>query len=103
VNDPAMWDPKRSMPAFWQRMKSVIPVAYERIMEAVRPGETVLVGSAMAFWVRLAQEKTGAPTATIHPAPYAILSAEAPPAGLGPDSLARPAAGPGGARCAVCR
>jgi rhamnosyltransferase subunit B len=78
--DPAMWDPKRSMPAFWQRMKPVIPVAYERIMEAVRPGETVLVGSTMAFWVRLAQEKTGAPTATIHPAPYAILSAEAPPA-----------------------
>jgi hypothetical protein len=74
-----MWDPKRTMPAFWQRMKPVIPVAYERIMEAVRPGETVLVGGAMAFWVRLAQEKTGAPTATIHPAPYAILSAEAPP------------------------
>ena len=39
-----------------------------------RPGEAVMVGSSLALGARLAQEKLGVPTATVHLAPVVFRS-----------------------------
>lgn len=80
TNDPDLWHPTRG-PLFVMRSAIVPPLrkSYELIESLYRPGETVLVGSSLAFGARVAQEKLRIPLATVHLAPSVIRSLEDPP------------------------
>ncbi|HSD37078.1 MAG TPA: nucleotide disphospho-sugar-binding domain-containing protein [Rhodocyclaceae bacterium] len=76
---PDLWHPRRAFAVVWRASnKQILPV-YELLQKHIRPGETVLVGSTLAWSVRFAQEKLGVPAATVHLSPSCILSADAPP------------------------
>jgi rhamnosyltransferase subunit B len=77
IQNPDLWTARRGPVAFWQHALPVLREGFHRMAQAIRPGETVIVGHFMAFWTRLVQEKFGVPAATIIPQP--IFSAEAPP------------------------
>lgn len=80
-----LWHPRRAFEAVWRESKRQLLPVYDLLCAHLRPDETVLVGSTLAWSVRLVQERLGTPTATVHLAPACILSADAPPrlAGLG--------------------
>lgn len=79
LRDPEIWDPLRGIRALARHLGPMLEPAYDALVAHLRPG-TVLVGSTLAFPVRLAQEKLGIPAATVHLAPSVIFSADAPAA-----------------------
>jgi rhamnosyltransferase subunit B len=79
TSQPDLWHPRRAFAVIWRESKSQILSVYELLQRHIRAGETVLVGSTLAWSVRFAQEKLGVPAATVHLSPSCILSAEAPP------------------------
>jgi rhamnosyltransferase subunit B len=83
VRDPDVWNKWRGLRAGWRHISPVMARGFEVLSETMRP-ESVLTGSSMAFWVRMAEEKFGNPAVTIHLAPLFLMSAERPPAGVLP-------------------
>ena len=90
VRDPDVWSAWRGLRAGWRRLRPAMEGGYAAVARHIRPGESVLTGSSMAFWVRMAQEKFGVRAATIHLAPMFMLSAADPPAGILPGFSALP-------------
>ena len=83
VRDPDVWNKWRGLRAGWRHIFPVMARGFEVLSATMRP-ESVLTGSSMAFWVRMAEEIFGNPAATIHLAPLFLMSAERPPAGILP-------------------
>ena len=79
VRDPDNGHPWRCLRAGWRHLLPAISVGYAELIRHARPGETVLLGSTGAFWVRLAQENFSYPAATMHLSPSFLFSAEDPP------------------------
>lgn len=73
-----LWSPRRSFALMWQHMQPKLMEAHDALLRRVVPGETVLVGSTLAWQTRLAQETQGLPAATVHLAPLCIFSGSAP-------------------------
>ncbi|HSV71877.1 MAG TPA: nucleotide disphospho-sugar-binding domain-containing protein [Methylibium sp.] len=73
-----LWNPRRSFPLMWGELQQRLVEAHDALVARVRPGDTVLVGSTLAWQTRLAQETQGLPAATVHLSPLCIFSAEAP-------------------------
>ncbi len=76
ANHPALFDPRASVSVFFRTL--IVPgirSAYERLLEHVQPGNTVIVSSIVVFAARLIQEKHRVPNVTVHVAPLAIKSA----------------------------
>jgi rhamnosyltransferase subunit B len=73
-----LWHPRRGFEAVWRESKRQMLPVFELLREHARH-DTVLVGSTLAWSVRLLQEKLGIPAATVHLAPACILSADVPP------------------------
>lgn len=76
-------------PAFWRRLQgtrqvmpwvagAVRPV-YEIVTQNYVPGQTVVVASSLGLGARVAQDKLGIPTATVHLQPSILISAINPP------------------------
>jgi rhamnosyltransferase subunit B len=78
VRDPDNGHPWRGLRAGWRHLLPAMSAGYDELIRHARPGETVLLGSSMAFWVRLAQEKFSYPAATMHLSPSFLFSAEDP-------------------------
>jgi len=78
VSQPDLWHPRRGVEAVWRESKTQILPVFELLQQHIRHGETVLVGSTLAWSVRLAQDRLGIPAATVHLSPSCILSADAP-------------------------
>jgi len=78
VRDPDNGHPWRGLRAGWRHLLPAMSAGYAELIRHARPGETVLLGSSMAFWVRLAQEKFSYPAATMHLSPSFLFSAEDP-------------------------
>jgi rhamnosyltransferase subunit B len=80
-----MWHPRNAFKAVWRESKGHLLAAYDLTQQHIRAGDTVLVGSTLAWSVRFAQERLGVPAATVHLSPGCILSADAPArlAGMG--------------------
>src|SRR3954447_7969518 len=74
MNDPDIWHPTRGFRVVARSMLEVAPLVYERIARLYQPGETVAVGGSMSFGMRLAQEKLGVPSATVHLQPGVLHS-----------------------------
>src|SRR5688572_28571541 len=70
LNNPDLWHPMRAFKAVF--LDNVFPATramYDTIVERAVPGETIVVGHTLALGARLAQEKHGIPTVTVHLAP----------------------------------
>lgn len=78
VQCPDLWHPHRSFPLMWSQMQRRLPQAHAALAARVRPGDTVLVGSTLAWQTRLLQETHGLPAASVHLSPLCIFSALAP-------------------------
>jgi len=80
VNHPDLWDPVRS--AYLIYREGVVPLLrpmYKMIEQEAVPGETVLVGSILAFGARIAQEKLRLSFASVHLQPAVFRSCIKPP------------------------
>jgi len=76
ASHPALFDPRAGISVFFRTL--IVPSirsAYERLLEGMQPGKTVIVSSITVFASRLIQEKHGVPMVTVHVAPLAIKSA----------------------------
>jgi rhamnosyltransferase subunit B len=75
-NHPSLFNPRKSFSVFFDTL--ILPnirTAYERLMESIVPGETVIASSILVFAARVVQEKHGVPNATLHLSPMAFKSA----------------------------
>lgn len=86
LDDPRLWHPTQGTEfvireGFLPRMRPV----YEAIAARYRPGETFVVASTLAFGARVAQDKLGVPTVTVHLQPAVLPSLHRTPefGGLG--------------------
>jgi len=78
VNRADLWHRYRSFEVLWGEMQPRLVEAHDALVARVQTGRTVLVGSTLAWHVRLAQETQHLPAATVHLSPMCIFSAEAP-------------------------
>lgn len=78
-DDPNLWHPTRGLKVVLDAVLQGLRPAYDEIAALYRPGETVLVGHALSFPVRIFEEKHGAPAATVHLAPSIFRSDFAQP------------------------
>jgi UDP:flavonoid glycosyltransferase YjiC (YdhE family) len=79
IRHPDAFHPKKGFRIIARTTLEYLPEGYRRMDEQVSPGETVVIGSTLAFGARLLQEIHGVPTATVHLAPSVFRSASAPP------------------------
>ncbi len=74
LDDPNLWHPRKGFKVVAQRMMvPAIPEIY-RAIERHADSDTVVAASGISFGARVAQEKLGLPTATIHLQPAIIRS-----------------------------
>ena len=76
---PDLWHRTRGPRYIFQQMSALVPRVYQAIVEHHVPGQTVVVHSTLAMGARVAQEKLGIATATVHLQPAIIRSAILPP------------------------
>jgi UDP:flavonoid glycosyltransferase YjiC (YdhE family) len=74
IQDPDLWHPKRGFEVVARRV--IIPATAEifRLIENQADDDTVVAASSIAFGARVAQEKLGLPTASVHLQPTVIRS-----------------------------
>jgi len=82
VRDPNSWNGWTGLRTTWRRLWQIMPQGYRELVTHIRPGQTVLIGSSLALWVRIAQEKFALPAATVHLSPMPLLSADSSAATL---------------------
>ena len=74
IADPDLWHPRKGFGVVAQRaILPTIPLVY-RLIEQHADANTVVASSGIAFGARLAQERLGIPTATVHLQPTIIRS-----------------------------
>lgn len=89
LRDPRVTAPRRGMALIGEAFAAGLPGAFEALRAQVVPGQTIAVGSTLAFATRLLKDALGVPVATVHLAPSVFRSVQRPPR-LGPrGSLAR--------------
>jgi UDP:flavonoid glycosyltransferase YjiC (YdhE family) len=71
--------PRKGIRFIVQKNLEYLPEVYRRMDDEIVPGDTIVIGSTLAFAARLFQETRGVPTATGHLAPSLFRSAVAPP------------------------
>ncbi len=79
IRHPDAFHPKKGIRLIAQANLEYLPELYRRMDEQIVPGDTLVIGSSLAFGARLFQETRGVPTATAHLAPSLFRSALAPP------------------------
>jgi rhamnosyltransferase subunit B len=66
INHPDLWHPRRSFRVVADGVRKSLRPVYEAIAQRYVEGETVVVAGSLAFGARIAQDKLGVPTATVH-------------------------------------
>jgi UDP:flavonoid glycosyltransferase YjiC (YdhE family) len=77
---PDLWHPLRSFGYVFRR--GIVPALrhqFAAVAERHEPGRTLLIHSCLGFGVRIAQEKLGVPTVTVHCQPVVLWSEYASP------------------------
>src|SRR4051794_24968958 len=75
LNDKNLWNPFKQHRVFAKKL--VVPSTrriYNAIAKAYEPGRTVVAAQSMAVGARIAQDKLGVPTATVHRQPTFLRS-----------------------------
>jgi rhamnosyltransferase subunit B len=73
--NPDLWHPMRAFKAVF--LDNVFPATramYDAVVERTVPGETIVIAHTLALGARLAQEKHGTPTVTVHLSPSVFRS-----------------------------
>lgn len=79
LDNPDIWHPRRALQVMGQLVVPLVRRVYDLIKERYVPGETVVAASTLSFGSRVAQDKLGVPTVTVHLQPSMILSVNKPP------------------------
>jgi len=79
IRHPDAFHPRKGIRLIARTNLEYLPEVYRRMDEQIVPGETIVIGSTLAFGSRLFQETRSVPTATVHLAPSIFRSAFAPP------------------------
>lgn len=77
--DPSLWRASSGMRATLQVACRYLRPVYQAISAANEPGVTVVVYSSLALGARVAQERFGIPSATVHLSPVLFGGVSAPP------------------------
>jgi rhamnosyltransferase subunit B len=75
VKDPLLWDPVQGSRFVFKF--GVLPhmrPLYEKVAQLYKPGQTIFVGSALAFGARIAEEKLNIPYVSLHLQPSIFQS-----------------------------
>jgi rhamnosyltransferase subunit B len=80
VREADLFHPRRSLRLVLGIVAENLRRGYELVRELYRPGETLVVGHALAFAVRVFEDRHGAPTVTLQLAPSAFRSLHEQPA-----------------------
>jgi rhamnosyltransferase subunit B len=81
ANHPDLWHPKKGLKVILNRdlLQKYMPIMLDAIRQRYEPGNTVAVGSSLAFAARIAHEVLGIPYATIQLQPMSCCSVSDPP------------------------
>ena len=79
MHHPDLWNPIRSLRLILRLLTDRFAETKARLLEHLRPGETVLVGHTLGMVSRVLEESRGIPAATIHLAPSVFRSEHAQP------------------------
>ncbi len=79
TSDPGLWKPVRGLGVIAAWALRGIPDVYRLVEEEAARGDTVVVSHPLAFGARVAHDALGVPLVTLHVAPAALWSIEAPP------------------------
>jgi len=74
IRDPNLWHSRKGTETVFGWVAKGMRRQYEAIARQHRPGETVLVNSALGFGARIAHDKMGVPLASIHLQPAIFRS-----------------------------
>lgn len=77
INNPDIWHPRRGLPLVLQIMASAVAEVFS-ILERRAEASTVVAASTLALGARIAQDKLGLPTASVHLQPSVLRSLEDP-------------------------
>ena len=80
TSHPGLWKPVRGLGVITALALRGIPDVYRLVEEEAARGDTVVVSHSLAFGARVAHDALGVPLVTLHLAPAALWSLEAPPA-----------------------
>lgn len=75
VHDPQLWHPRHGLRTVLDAVMRFTPLGYELLLEHLRAGQTIVVGSSLAFAARLLQETHNVALVTVHLAPSVFRSA----------------------------
>jgi rhamnosyltransferase subunit B len=78
VNDPNMWNPRRSLKTLWQAVAARIRPMYD-LLQAEIDDDTIIAAHPWAFSARLLNEKYGVPLVSLQISPSTFFSAKKPP------------------------
>lgn len=78
LDNPQVWHPSEGFKILLRFMVVAMRPLYDLIASHHVPGQTILVHSPMGLAARLAHEKLGIPSATVHLAPSSLRSVELP-------------------------
>jgi rhamnosyltransferase subunit B len=77
INNPDIWHPRRGLPLVLKIMASAVAEVFS-ILERCADANTVVAASSLALGARIAQDKLGLPTATVHLQPSVLRTLEGP-------------------------
>jgi UDP:flavonoid glycosyltransferase YjiC (YdhE family) len=78
LGNPLLWHRRKGPVAVFEIVLSGLRETYDAVANNYVPGETVVVTSSLGFGARIAQDKLGIPTATVHLSPAEFRSLTAP-------------------------
>jgi rhamnosyltransferase subunit B len=84
LNDPDLWHPTRGFQLVARVTAPLARELYEILAARYVPGQTVVAAASLALGARVAQDKLGIPTATVHLQPGIFRSVHEPPVLPGP-------------------
>ena len=79
ISDPGLWRPLRGFGVIANMVERSMPHVYELVEQETAGGDTVVVSHPLVFGARVAHDALGVPLVTVHLAPAAIWSLDAPP------------------------
>jgi UDP:flavonoid glycosyltransferase YjiC (YdhE family) len=77
--NPDLWHPRRGFDVVMGLISALVRPLYDLLAGRYVRGRTVVVAGSLAFGARIAQDRLGIPTATVHLQPSVFLSAYEPP------------------------
>jgi UDP:flavonoid glycosyltransferase YjiC (YdhE family) len=89
MGNPDLWHPQRGLRLVLGTTAGYLRQLYALVQSHYRAGETVIAAHALDFASRVFHDKCGAPLATVHFAPMAMLSLDDAPRYVGLPNVAR--------------